>query len=95
MVADFLAHLIDDQIWQGWKTGLSDFDSFQNKNREGARPKDLKIKDVLRPEKILQGDKEPMEKNSKPKAEVVKIGRSDSRNWNVRFLQIRWSPSRV
>jgi hypothetical protein len=37
-------------------------------NRTGARLKDLKIKDVLRPGKILKGDKEPREKNSKPKA---------------------------
>jgi hypothetical protein len=38
------------------------------------------MKDVLSPRKILECDKEPMEKNSKPKAEVAKI---------------RWTPSRV
>jgi hypothetical protein len=68
---------VDDQIWQGWKIGLSGFDSFQNRNREGVRPEDLKFKDVLRPRKILEGDKEPMEKNFKSKAEVTKTGRSD------------------
>jgi hypothetical protein len=56
--------------------GLSDFSRFQNRNRKGARLEDLKIRDVLRPGKILECDKEPMEKNSKPKTEVVKTGRS-------------------
>jgi hypothetical protein len=46
----------------------------------------LKIKDVLRPGKILEGDKEPMEKNSKPKAEAAKTERSGFVNQNVRFL---------
>jgi hypothetical protein len=55
----------------------------------------LKIKDVLRTEKILEGDKEPMEKNSKPKVEVIKIERSGFENGNVRFLQIRWSLSKI
>jgi hypothetical protein len=44
------------------------------------------MKDVLRPGKILEGDKEPMEKNSKPKTEVTKNGRSGFENRNVRFL---------
>jgi hypothetical protein len=74
---------------------LSGFDSFQNRNREGARPEDLKIKDVLRPGKILEGDKESMEMNSKPKVKVEKTERSSFGNWNVQFLHIRWSPSRV
>jgi hypothetical protein len=76
-------------------SGLSGFDSFQNRNREGARPEDLKIKDVLRPGKILEGDKESMEMNSKPKVKVEKTERSSFGNWNVQFLHIRWSPSRV
>jgi hypothetical protein len=49
-------------------------------NMIGARLKDLKIKDVLRPGKILKGDKEPMEKNSKPKAKVAKTGMSGFEN---------------
>jgi hypothetical protein len=49
-------------------------------NRIGARLKDLKIKDVLRPGKILKGDKEPMEKNSEPKAKVAKTGMSGFEN---------------
>jgi hypothetical protein len=49
----------------------------------------LKIKDVLRTGKILEDDKEPMEKNFKPKIEVAKIERSDFENGNARFLQIR------
>jgi hypothetical protein len=76
-------------------SGLSDFSSIQNRNREGDRLEDLKIKDVLRPGKILKGDKEPMEKNSKPKAKVAKTGRSSFGNRNVWVLQINWSPSRV
>jgi hypothetical protein len=55
----------------------------------------LKIKDGLGPGKILEGDKEPMEKNSKRKAEVTKTGRSGFGNRNVQFLQIKWSLSRV
>jgi hypothetical protein len=55
----------------------------------------LKIKDVVRPRKILEGNMEPIEKNSKPKAEVTKTGRSGFGNQNVWFLQIRWSLSRV
>jgi hypothetical protein len=46
-------------------------------NRIGARIEDLKIKDVLRSGKILKGDKEPTEKNSKPKSKVE--------NRNVQF----------
>jgi hypothetical protein len=49
----------------------------------------LKIKDVLRPRKILNGDKEPIEKSSKPKAEVAKIEMSGFGNQSVRFLQIK------
>jgi hypothetical protein len=58
-------------------------------NRTGARLKDWKIKDVLRPGKILKGDEEPMEKNSKRKAEVTKIGMSSFGNWSVWFIQIK------
>jgi hypothetical protein len=46
----------------------------------------LKIKDVLRPGKILEGEKEPMEWNSKTKIEVTKTGRSGFGNRNVRFF---------
>jgi hypothetical protein len=55
----------------------------------------LKIKDVLRPGKIFKCDKEPIEKNFKPKAEATKIGMSGFGNRSVRFLQIKWSLSRV
>jgi hypothetical protein len=58
-------------------------------NSIGARLEDLKIKGVLRPGKILKGDKEPMEKNSKPKSEVAKIGMSDFGNRGVWFFQIK------
>jgi hypothetical protein len=64
-------------------SGLSGFGSFLNRNREGARLEDLKVKYVLRPGKILEGGKEPMEKNSKPKAKVAKTGRSGFGNRNV------------
>jgi hypothetical protein len=53
-------------------------------NRTGAR-----LKDVLRPGKILKGDKEPREKNSKPKAEVAKTRVSGFGNWSVRFFQTK------
>jgi hypothetical protein len=43
----------------------------------------LNIKDVLRPEKILKGDMESMEKNSKPKAEVTKTRMPSFGNWSV------------
>jgi hypothetical protein len=68
-------------------SGLSGFNSFQNRNNEGARLKDLKVKDVLRVGKILQGDKEPMEKNSKPKSKVAKTGRSGFGNQTVHFFR--------
>jgi hypothetical protein len=55
----------------------------------------LKIKDVLRPEIILEGNKELMEKNSIPKAKVAETGGSGFGNQNVWILQVRWSPSRV
>jgi hypothetical protein len=58
-------------------------------NRAGARLKDLKIKDVLRPEKILKGGKEPIEKKSKPKTKVAKTGMSDFGNQSVQFFQIQ------
>jgi hypothetical protein len=58
-------------------------------NKTGSRLKDLKIEDVLRPGKILKGDKEPMEKNSKPKAKVAKIGMSGFENRSVQFFQIK------
>jgi hypothetical protein len=44
------------------------------------RLEDLKIKDVLRPRKILEGGEERMEKNSKSEVEVTKIGGSDFEN---------------
>jgi hypothetical protein len=40
----------------------------------------LKIKIVLRPRKILEGNKEPIEENSKPKAEVAKTRRPGFEN---------------
>jgi hypothetical protein len=61
-------------------SGLSGFGNFQNRNKEGARLKDLKIKIVLRPRKILEGNKEPIEENSKPKAEVAKTRRPGFEN---------------
>jgi hypothetical protein len=76
-------------------SGLSGFGSFQNRNREGARLEDPKIKDVLGSRKILKCDKEPLEKNSKPNAKVTKTRMSGFGNRNVRFLQIKWSSSRV
>jgi hypothetical protein len=69
--------------------------AFQNMNKTGARLEDLKIKDVLRPGKILKGDNEPMEKNFKPKAELTKTGMSSFENRSVRFFQIKYSLSRV
>jgi hypothetical protein len=69
--------------------------TFQNMNKTGARLEDLKIKDVLRPGKILKDDNEPMEKNFKPKAELTKIGMSSFGNRSVRFFQIKYSLSRV
>jgi hypothetical protein len=69
--------------------------AFQNMNKTGARLEDLKIKDVLRPGKILKDDNEPMEKNFKPKAELTKIGMSSFGNRSVRFFQIKYSLSRV
>jgi hypothetical protein len=47
----------------------------------------LNIKDVLRPEKILKGDKESMEKDSKPKPKVAKTKMSDFENWSVMFFR--------
>jgi hypothetical protein len=38
-------------------SGLSSFGNFQNKNMDGAKLEDLKIKGVLRPGKILKGIK--------------------------------------
>jgi hypothetical protein len=49
----------------------------------------LKIKDVLRPVKILKGDMEPLEKDSKPKAEVIKTGMSGFGKRSVRVFQIK------
>jgi hypothetical protein len=54
----------------------------------------LKIKDVLRPGKILKGDKGTMEKNSKAKVEVANTKMSGFGSQSVWFLQIKWSPSR-
>jgi hypothetical protein len=56
---------------------LSGFGSFQNRNSEGAKLKDLKIQDVLRHGKLLKDIKKPIWKKSKPKAEVTKIRLSD------------------
>jgi hypothetical protein len=63
-------------------SGLSGFCSFWNRNRDGARLKDLKIKDVLRPGKILEGDSQwrripsQKSKSQKPKGPVLEIGMS-------------------
>jgi hypothetical protein len=43
----------------------------------------------LRPGKILEGNKELMEKNFKPKAKVAKTGMFSFGEWNVRFFQIK------
>jgi hypothetical protein len=53
-------------------SGLSSFDSFQNRNRIGATLEDLKIQEVLRHGEILKGAKEPRWRKSIPKAEVTK-----------------------
>jgi hypothetical protein len=70
----------------GFLFRLPGFSSFQNRNKEGAKLEDLKIKCVLRTGKILKGDKEPMEKNSKPKAKVAKTRMSDFGSRSVRFF---------
>jgi hypothetical protein len=61
---------------------LSGFDSFQNRNKEGAKLKDLKIQGVLRHGKILKGIKEPRWKKSKQKSEVAKTRLLDIRVFN-------------
>jgi hypothetical protein len=43
----------------------------------------------LRHGKILECDKELVEKNSKPKAKVAKTGMSGFGNWNAQFFQIK------
>jgi hypothetical protein len=52
-------------------------------NKTGAKLEDLKIKDGWRSRKILKGDKEPMEKNIKPKPEITKTGMSSFGNRSV------------
>jgi hypothetical protein len=47
-----------------YHSGTSGFGRFQNRNTEGAKLEDLQIQGVLRPRKLLKGDKEPMENNS-------------------------------
>jgi hypothetical protein len=66
---------------------LSGFSNIQNRNREGDRPEDLKIKDILSPGKILEGDKEQLEKNSKPKVEVPKTKGSGFGNQSAGFYR--------
>jgi hypothetical protein len=68
---------------------LSGFGGFQNRNREGAKPKDLKIQGVLRHGKILKGIKDPRWKKSKPKAEAAKTGLSGFGYRSIRFSQNR------
>jgi hypothetical protein len=70
-------------------SGLSDFGSFQNRNREFAKLKDLKIQDVLRHEKILKGIKESRWKKSKAKAKVTKSRLSNFGYRSIRFSQNR------
>jgi hypothetical protein len=59
------------------------FRQFENMNKTGAKLEDLKIKDGWRSRKILKGDKEPMEKNIKPKPEITKTGMSSFGNRSV------------
>jgi hypothetical protein len=70
-------------------SGLSGSGSFQNRNREGPKLKDLKIQDILRHEKILKSEKEPIWRKSKPKAEVAKTKLPGFKNRSARFLQNR------
>jgi hypothetical protein len=58
-------------------------------NMMGVKFEDLKIKDVLRPVKILKGDMEPLEKDSKPKAEVTKTRMSGFGKRSVQVFQIK------
>jgi hypothetical protein len=67
-------------------SGWSDFDCFRTWT---WRELNLKIKDVLRPVKILKGDMEPLEKDSKPKAEVTKTGMCGFGKRSVRVFQIK------
>jgi hypothetical protein len=50
------------------------FQQFQDKTKEGAKLKDLKIQDVLRHEKGLKSIKKPRWKKFKPKDKTAKIG---------------------
>jgi hypothetical protein len=68
---------------------LSGFDSFQNRNKEGAKLEDLKIQGVLRHGKILKGIKEPRWKKSKTKAKITKIKLSGFGYRSIRFSQNR------
>jgi hypothetical protein len=70
-------------------SGLSGFDSFQNRNREFAKLKDLKIQDVLRHGKILKGINESRWKKYKPKAKVTKNRLSNFGYRSIRFFQNR------
>jgi hypothetical protein len=58
-------------------------------NKIGTRLSDLKNKDVLRPRKVLKGNKELMEKNCKPEAKVTKTRMSSFGNRSVRFFHIK------
>jgi hypothetical protein len=67
-------------------SGLSSFNDFQNKNREGTKLEDLKIQGVLRHEKILKGIKKPRWKKSKPKVEAAKLGQSCFGYQSIQFF---------
>jgi hypothetical protein len=64
-------------IWFWW---------FQDKIKEGAKFKDLKIQGVLRYEKGLKSVKKPRWKKSKPKDEAAKTGLSGFGFWSVQFF---------
>jgi hypothetical protein len=69
--------------------GLSGFGSFQNRNREFAKLKDLKMQDVLRHGKILKGINESRWKKYKSKAKVTKSRLSNFGYRSIRFSQNR------
>jgi hypothetical protein len=75
------------------KTGLSGFlfwtiwfRQFQDKTKEGAKFKDLKIQDVLRHEKGLTSVNETRWKKSKAKDEAAKTGLFDFGFRSIRFF---------
>jgi hypothetical protein len=78
------------------KTGLSGFLCwtirfwhFQDKTKEEAKFKDLKIQGVLRNEKGLKSVKKPRWKKSKPKAKATKTEPFGFRFRDVQFSQNR------